>query len=96
MRGKVAVTRSVGRFARNFGLAASLFRDYCKGSYREIPWYALTAMIVTVLYTINPLDLVPDILPVIGIVDDALIVTVCLSLLEKDLRRYARWKESSL
>jgi uncharacterized membrane protein YkvA (DUF1232 family) len=94
MSEKFAVTRSVGRIAGNFGVAASLLRDYWKGSYREVPWYFLLAMIVTILYVFNPLDLIPDVLPVIGLIDDALIVAVCLALLEKDLRKYADWKEN--
>ncbi len=95
MRGKFTVTRSVSRFARNVGTAVSLLRDYWKGSYRNVPWYILTALVVTAIYVFDPLDFVPDVLPVIGLVDDALVMAFCLALVEKDLHRYAEWKESN-
>ena len=40
---------------------------------------------------LNPLDLIPDALPVLGVLDDAAVVSACLVLLEQDLHDYRRW-----
>lgn len=47
------------------------------------------------VYLINPLDLVPDMLPVLGIVDDSLVFGVFLALLSRDVKKYTLWKQSS-
>ena len=41
---------------------------------RRTPWYAkLTAMVV-VAYAFSPIDLIPDFIPVLGLLDDVLLV----------------------
>jgi uncharacterized membrane protein YkvA (DUF1232 family) len=42
----------------------------------------------------NPLDLVPDVLPIVGQVDDAAVVAGCLILIQQDLHAYRKWKQS--
>jgi len=81
------------RVIRDVGLAASLIRDYRRGSYRAVPCYSLLAIVVALVYVIDPLDFVPDVIPIVGLVDDALVAFVCLSLVEKDLRAYEEWRE---
>jgi len=38
------------------------------------PWYAKAIAICTVAYAISPIDLIPDFIPVLGYIDDILIV----------------------
>ena len=33
-------------------------------------------------------------IPVIGLLDDALVIAICLAIIEKDLLRYQEWKEA--
>jgi uncharacterized membrane protein YkvA (DUF1232 family) len=87
--------RSVGRIVTDARLAVSLVRDYWKGSYRAVPIHALAAILLSLLYVVNPLDLLPDVLPIIGLVDDALIAALCLSFVERDLRAYGEWKDGT-
>jgi len=51
----------------------------------------------TLLYALNPLDLIPDLLFGFGLLDDAGMVALCfgLELEESDLHRYAAWKETT-
>jgi len=39
-----------------------------------VPWYAKAVALVVVAYALSPLDLVPDFIPVLGYVDDLLLV----------------------
>ena len=41
---------------------------------------------------LNPFDLVPDVLPLIGQVDDVAVMGACLILVEQDLHKYRNWK----
>lgn len=89
------------RFAREHGLEryyndarllVDMLSDYYKGSYRHVPWWAIAAVVFSLLYVLNPFDLIPDFLPVIGIADDIAVVAVLLKMIERELEHYRRWK----
>ena len=84
----------LGRLIDDAGLMLSLIKDYWRGDYRDISWLSITAIVIGLAYIFNPFDLVPDFIPLIGQLDDILVLTVCLKLVEKDLTRYQAWKET--
>jgi uncharacterized membrane protein YkvA (DUF1232 family) len=86
--------RSLGRFIEDAQLLISVVKDYWSGKYRQVPYGAVAAIVFTLIYVFNPLDLVPDILPIIGEVDDAAVVAACLMLVERDLYKYRDWKQN--
>jgi uncharacterized membrane protein YkvA (DUF1232 family) len=51
-------------------------------AYRDprVPWYAKAVAAATVAYAISPVDLIPDFIPVIGYLDDLLIVPAGIAL----------------
>lgn len=82
----------LGRYIEDVKLLFSIIKDYVNGNYREIPWYSIAAIVAALLYVLSPIDLIPDFLPVIGLIDDALVVAACLSMVESDLHTYKEWK----
>jgi uncharacterized membrane protein YkvA (DUF1232 family) len=50
-------------------------------------------VVFALIYVFNPFDLVPDVLPFIGAVEDATVIGACLMLIERDLNKYRLWKE---
>ena len=44
----------------------------CKDS--RVPWYARVLAAVVVAYALSPIDLIPDIIPIIGYLDDLILV----------------------
>lgn len=77
-------------------LLLGLVRDARGGRYRAVPVWTLSAVGFTLLYVLNPFDLVPDTLPLVGLLDDAAVVSACLSLVEQDLRDYRAWRREHL
>lgn len=75
-------------------LMLSLVRDYWAGRYRQVPYWVISACALALLYVLNPMDVIPDMIPVIGYLDDATVVAFCLKLIERELERYRAWKES--
>ena len=81
------------RFIDDGKLLISAVKDYWTGKYRMWPWGTVAAVVFTLLYVLNPFDLVPDVLPIIGEVDDAAVLAACLFLIERDLLAYKEWKD---
>jgi|SRR5579859_365643 len=54
-------------------------------AYRDprLPWYARLVVASVVLYAFSPLDLIPDFIPVLGFVDDLIIVPLGVALAVK-------------
>lgn len=84
----------LSKYIEEAKLLLGVVNDYWNGTYRQIPYFSLAAIVVTLLYVLNPFDLVPDVIPVIGQVDDMMVVGICLLLVTHDLHQYKVWKES--
>ena len=81
-----------GRLIENFKLLYSLIKDYWKGEYREVSPWSILVFIAGIIYVVSPIDIIPDFLPLVGQIDDALILILCMYFLEKDLHKYKEWK----
>ena len=49
----------------------------------RVPWYAKVAAIAVAAYALSPIDLIPDFIPVIGYLDDLVIVPLGILLAVK-------------
>jgi len=63
--------RTIKRDAHALSLAA---RD------PRVPWYAKALAVLVAAYALSPLDLIPDFVPVIGYLDDLIIVPAGIAL----------------
>jgi uncharacterized membrane protein YkvA (DUF1232 family) len=82
----------LGKFFDDFKLLIAVVKDYWNGRYRKIPFWTIAAIVAALLYVLNPLDLIPDFIPLVGQIDDAAVVAACLLLVRQDLHKYKRWK----
>jgi uncharacterized membrane protein YkvA (DUF1232 family) len=74
-------------------LAIMCLRDHVAGNCPQIPYYTISMLAAGLAYLIDELDLIPDFLPGIGTLDDALVMAMACRLAEDGLRRYCTWKE---
>lgn len=84
----------LGKFISDLYLLFSIIKDYINGKYKVIPWKSVAVIAFALLYVLNPFDIIPDVIPVIGYLDDAAVVAFCLKMVENDLDQYAEWKKS--
>jgi uncharacterized membrane protein YkvA (DUF1232 family) len=82
----------LSKFVDDCKLLLAAVKDYWHGKYRRIPYWSIAAIVVALLYVLNPFDLIPDFIPVFGQIDDAAVVAACLLLVRQDLHKYKRWK----
>ncbi|MCW0485044.1 YkvA family protein [Gaoshiqia sediminis] len=59
-----------------------------------VPWYVQALIILTVGYAFSPIDLIPDFIPILGLLDDIVIVPlliyVTIKLISTEVMQYCR------
>lgn len=50
---------------------------------KRTPWYAKAMVVLTLAYIIGPIDLIPDFIPVIGLLDEVILIPVVYTLVMK-------------
>jgi uncharacterized membrane protein YkvA (DUF1232 family) len=91
----IAIVRKIpvlGRYIEDVIVMVQLLTDYINGRYRKVPWWVIASVTFALTYLISPIDLIPDFIPVIGYLDDAFVIGVCLHLIENDLQNYQEWR----
>ncbi|MEE4011537.1 YkvA family protein [Roseibium sp. FZY0029] len=56
---------------------------YLAGRDPRVPWYVKLLVVATAAYALSPIDLIPDFIPVIGYLDDVLLVPLGIYLAVK-------------
>ena len=49
----------------------------------RVPWYVKALMVLTIGYAICPIDLIPDFIPILGQLDDLVIIPALIALIVK-------------
>lgn len=70
-----------------------LLKAYASGSYREVPKAALISVLGAVLYFLMPLDVVPDFLFGLGLLDDAAVIGFVLGQFRSEIERFRSFRE---
>jgi len=83
----------LGEFAEELGSLFRMLRAWARGRYTVVPWKTIVMALAAVIYFVNPLDLVPDFMPAIGLVDDATVIAMVIRAIRKDVVKYLEWEE---
>ena len=79
-----APTRTVGRIR----LMVMMCSDHRAGRYPHLPLATVWALFFALAYITFPIDLLPDVIPGLGWLDDAFVVALVWRACRRDLRRY--------
>jgi uncharacterized membrane protein YkvA (DUF1232 family) len=72
------------RWAKIAGqLKREIFALYMAARDRRTPWYAKAVSVAVVAYVLSPIDLIPDFIPVLGYLDDLLLIPLSIMLVLK-------------
>ena len=67
---------------------------------RDVPWYAKFVVLLVVGYALSPIDLIPDFIPVLGYLDDLILVPIgvvfAISLIPKDIMNECREQSENI
>lgn len=76
-------------------IMVSLIKNYVKKEYTDIPLGSIIALISALAYWLSPIDIVPDVIPGIGQLDDASVIAACLKLIGSDVEDYQKWRKDN-
>ncbi len=82
--------------ADDLSTLVAMVKDYASGEYRAVPQRTILAAAIAILYVVDPLDLIPDFLPGIGLVDDAAVVTLVLRAIQRDVHEYRTFTQKTV
>ena len=82
------------KYAEDICTFLSMTKDYVTGAYREVPFGTIAAIAGAIAYLVSPIDAIPDPLPIIGLLDDAAVLGLCLKMVQCDVEDYRAWKNT--
>lgn len=53
-----------------------------------MPWKTFIVAVLCFFYVLSPVDILPDVMPLLGITDDATFILLVVAMLQKDLAKY--------
>lgn len=69
-----------------------LMTAYTRGDYRELPKTTMLAAVGAVIYFVNPIDLIPDVIPGVGYLDDISVLFFVVKAIQRDLDDFRTWE----
>ena len=90
---KLKTIPKIGNALSNVPVLISLVRDFAKGDYKVPPIGTIVAIVAALLYLLTPIDLIPDMIPGVGYLDDAAVIGFCVKQISHDLDLYKLWRD---
>lgn len=76
----------MGRFAK----------AYAVGTYRSVSSKTVLMVLAAIIYFVNPLDLIPDLMPVVGLTDDIAVLLWIYKALGTEVDKFIAWEKTQL
>lgn len=93
----IAVARKVrgkrlGQVKEDIGLLQALCMAYWRGEYRAISAKAIFSVVAGLLYFVSPIDVIPDWLLGVGMLDDIAVLGWVMKVLQVELDAFRAWR----
>lgn len=88
------ILQTLGRLWTDLPLLARLLKAWKDGSYRGLSVRTLASCATALLYILSPVDMIPDFIPGIGVIDDAAVLMFLLHSLAEDLAAFRVWERN--
>jgi uncharacterized membrane protein YkvA (DUF1232 family) len=73
-----------------------LVRNFTSGRYRQISRKSIIIGVATLLYLVLPIDLIPDFIPAMGLMDDLSLMAWFIKAFQEELVKYKEWEGQQL
>jgi uncharacterized membrane protein YkvA (DUF1232 family) len=80
------------RLRRELGIFSRLVYRWLRREYTDVPVRLLVFVVAGLLYFLTPMDLIVDLLPGIGYLDDTAVIALLYQALRPELARFEAWE----
>ena len=84
----------ISRMGNHLRTMIRMIQAYFNGSYTELPWKSVLAIIGGLVYFMMPVDLIPDFIPFTGLLDDFTVIMFISGAFQQDIEAFAEWEEN--
>ena len=70
-----------------------LIKAWLSGKYKT-PWKTILFSIAALIYFVNPLDFLPDFIPLFGFLDDASVIAFVINSIRTDIQKFLDWEQT--
>ena len=92
---KLKLIPKIGKRASDVAVLLSMLRAYIKKQYTDVSIATIIAAVAGLIYVVNPMDIVPEYILGVGVLDDAAIVGIILQAMHMDLNKYKKWQKAN-
>ncbi|WP_167852057.1 YkvA family protein [Hymenobacter elongatus] len=71
-----------------------MVKSYVSGAYRQIETQTILSGLGVLLYTLSPIDLVPDFIPVVGFLDDLSLMSWFVGSFQGEITKFREWEQT--
>ena len=71
-----------------------IINAYTSKEYTYVPWKTICLIVAGLIYFIYPVDLIPDFIPVSGLIDDVALIAWIYESIQDDIEKFLEWEKS--
>ena len=71
-----------------------IINAYTSKEYTYVPWKTICLIVAGLIYFIYPVDLIPDFIPVSGLIDDIALIAWIYESIQDDIEKFLEWEKS--
>lgn len=87
---------SMGEALGNIPLMAQMVKGYVTQEYTDVSPKVVASLVSAFVYVVAKKDVVPDTVPVLGLVDDVAVVALAMKINEAELDAFKQWQDAHL
>ncbi len=72
-------------------LLIQMVRAYFSKEYTRTPWKSIIFALAAIIYFLNPFDMIPDVAPALGFLDDATVIAFVVNAIKEDIEAYKKF-----
>ena len=85
---------AAGAFA-NVPLMVDMIKGYITREYAEVSPKVVASVLGALLYLVKGKDIIPDSIPLLGLVDDIAVIALAMKINEPELEAFKTWKKEN-